>query len=63
VTLSYNVPGELIGNVFQNLRIYGTGSNLAYFNDYTGYSPENGGIDSGRFPLPVSYTLGVNLSF
>jgi hypothetical protein len=63
VTLSYNVPGKLVYNFFQNLRVYATGSNLAYFNKYSGHSPENGGVDNGTFPLPISYTLGLNLSF
>lgn len=65
VTLSYNLPGDELfgGGLFQKIRVYATGSNLAYFNDYTGNSPEEGGIDSGRYPLPISYTLGLNLNF
>lgn len=64
VTLSYNLPGDIFNNnLFQNLRLYATGGNLAYFNDYTGNSPENGGVDTGRYPLPVTYTLGLNVTF
>ena len=63
VTLSYNLPGDIIGQYFKNLRVYATGGNLAYFNSYSGNSPENGGIDTGRYPLPKTYTLGVNLTF
>jgi hypothetical protein len=51
--------------VFQNIRLYITGANLAYFNGFSGSSPEvtSGGIDSGRFPLPRTYTLGLNVTF
>jgi len=42
-----------------------TGSNLAYFNKFSGSSPEESGdgIDYGRFPLPRTYTLGLSLTF
>ncbi|UJH92951.1 SusC/RagA family TonB-linked outer membrane protein [Antarcticibacterium sp. 1MA-6-2] len=63
VTLSYNLTGETLGEYFQNIRVYATGGNLAYFNDYTSNSPENGGIDDGRYPLPRTLTLGVNFTF
>jgi len=65
VTLSYNLDGAFANNIFQNVRVYLTGANLAYFNDFSGSSPEvaNGGIDSGRFPLPRTYTLGLNVTF
>ncbi|MCU4164442.1 SusC/RagA family TonB-linked outer membrane protein [Carboxylicivirga caseinilyticus] len=65
VTLSYNLSGAIANNVFQNIRLYVTGANLAYFNGFSGSSPEvtSGGIDSGRFPLPRTYTLGLNVTF
>jgi len=65
VTLSYNLDGAIANNVFQNVRLYLTGTNLAYFNGFSGSSPEvaNGGKDTGRFPLPRTYTLGLNVSF
>ncbi|MGQ7868634.1 SusC/RagA family TonB-linked outer membrane protein [Sunxiuqinia sp. sy24] len=65
VTLSYNFNEELLRNVFQNLRLYVTGSNLAYFNGFSGSSPEESGdgIDYGRFPLPRTITFGLNATF
>ncbi|WP_299576775.1 TonB-dependent receptor [uncultured Sunxiuqinia sp.] len=65
VTLSYDFNQELLRNVFQNLRLYVTGSNLAYFNGFSGSSPEESGdgIDYGRFPLPRTITFGLNATF
>jgi len=65
VTLSYNLDGEFINGLFKNVRFYLTGSNLAYFNGFSGSSPEEApdGIDYGRFPLPRTYTLGFNVNF
>lgn len=73
VTLSYNLNGKIANNVFDNIRLYVTGSNLAYFNGFSGSSPEEAvndpgrgmsrGIDMGRFPLPRTFTLGVNVTF
>jgi len=65
VTLSYDLQGKHVKNVFDNMRLYLTGSNLAYFNDFTGSSPEESGdgIDYGRFPLPRTITFGVNVTF
>ncbi|MFV0344736.1 MAG: SusC/RagA family TonB-linked outer membrane protein [Bacteroidales bacterium] len=65
VTLSYDLNGKIANNIFKNVRIYISGSNLAYFNGFSGSTPEesSSGIDSGRFPLPRTYTLGLNVNF
>ncbi|WP_346862681.1 TonB-dependent receptor [uncultured Draconibacterium sp.] len=65
VTLSYDLDGKIANNVFQNVRLYLSGSNLAIFNGFSGSSSEesSSGIDSGRFPLPRTYTLGLNVTF
>jgi hypothetical protein len=63
VTLSYNLPTTVLPRFFGSLRMYLTGANLVYFTKYTGYAPEGGGSDDGRYPLPRTYTLGVNVSF
>ncbi|WP_430809655.1 MULTISPECIES: SusC/RagA family TonB-linked outer membrane protein [unclassified Carboxylicivirga] len=73
VTLSYNLDGKIANDAFQNIRIYLTGTNLAYWNGFSGSSPEEAtnkswegmytGIDIGRFPLPRTFTLGVNVTF
>jgi TonB-linked SusC/RagA family outer membrane protein len=65
VTLSYNLDGKIAKNIFQNIRLYATGSNLAYFNNFSGSSPEEStsGLDTGRFPVPRTMTLGINVTF
>ena len=65
VTLSYDLKGADVNNLFKDLRLYVTGSNLAYFNKFSGSSPEESGdgIDYGRFPLPRTYTLGLSVTF
>jgi TonB-linked SusC/RagA family outer membrane protein len=63
VTLSYNIPQDLTKGVFKNASIYVTGSNLHYFKSYSGDSPEEGGSQQGNFPMPKTYTAGVNLTF
>ncbi len=65
VTLSYDLQGKQINNYFKNMRLFLTGSNLAIFNGFSGSSPEpiGGGVDSGRFPTPRTFTVGVNVTF
>lgn len=64
VTLAYNLPTEWMDRIgLSNVRLYFTGSNLYYFTNYRGLSPEDGGTDSGRYPVPRNYNLGVNVSF
>lgn len=65
ITLSYSVQGSRIKNIFKDMRLYLTGANLAYINKFTGSSPEESGdgIDYGRFPLPRTYTIGLNVTF
>jgi len=68
VTLSYNLDGKIVNGIFDNMRLYVTGANLAYLNSFSGSSPEevmgyNRGQDRGRFPLPKTVTFGVNVTF
>lgn len=73
VTLSYNIDPQIVNDFFKNIRIYVTGANLKYFNSFSGSSPEEAindpgrgmyrGQDRGRFPLPRTYTLGINATF
>ena len=73
LTLSYTIDKKFVKNIFKDARIYLTGSNLAYINGFSGSSPEEAvpdetnnwerGLDRGRFPLPRTYTLGINLTF
>ncbi|MFK5972860.1 MAG: TonB-dependent receptor [Flavobacteriaceae bacterium] len=63
VTLSYNVPTEYFKNVVKGLRIYLTGTNLHYFKSMSGDTPEIGGVQYGAFPVPKTYTIGLNVTF
>ena len=47
-----------------SIQVYLTGQNLAYFTkEYTGTSPESGGVDIGKYPLPRTYIMGLQVSF
>jgi len=61
VTLSYDLPKGTIKSI-NGLRLYFTGSNLAYFTKYSGDTPEKGGFQGGKFPTPVTYTVGLNIT-
>ena len=64
LTLSYQFPKLLVSKLrLSSVRINLTGQNLAYFTKYAGSSPELGGVDSGRYPLPKSFILGLQVSF
>ncbi|WBL23109.1 SusC/RagA family TonB-linked outer membrane protein [Zunongwangia sp. HRR-M8] len=73
VTLGYNLPTNAISQInLSRLRIYVGAQNLYTLTDYSGYDPEVGsinqnsllmGIDNGRYPSPVTYTMGLNLEF
>ncbi len=62
LTLSYDLPSQLYNKVFDNVRIFFTGTNLfvlSGFNKY--YDPE---IEGGNaFPVLRSYSFGVNVKF
>lgn len=63
VTLSYDVPTTAFNDKIQALSLYLTGSNLYYFKGYSGNSPEEGGYQAGEFPMPITLTFGLNLTF
>lgn len=63
LTLNYSIPKDFTKGVFKNVNIYATGSNLHYFKSYSGDSPEEGGSQQGNFPMPRTYTAGINLTF
>jgi outer membrane receptor protein involved in Fe transport len=55
-----------------NARIYAGVQNLYTFTDYTAYNPETNarpdnslspGEDYASYPLPRTYTVGLNVSF
>lgn len=64
VTLAYNLPQSILRPLkIPSVRAYFTGTNLHYFTNYTGLNPEEGGTDSGRYPIPRSFLLGINVNF
>ena len=63
ITLSYNVPTEYFNDVIKRLSVYVTGSNLHYFKSVSGDTPEIGGVQYGAFPVPKTFTMGLNLTF
>ncbi|WP_339865397.1 TonB-dependent receptor [uncultured Algoriphagus sp.] len=72
VLLAYNFPlKKSKGNFLQSLRIYASGQNLLTFTDYSWWDPEVNskgsdnrlGIDHFSYPIPKSYTIGLNATF
>ncbi len=73
ITLSYDFPRELLSKIkVKGLNAYFNVSNVYTFTDYPGYDPEasqsgdsvtSAGYDSGVYPLPRVYTLGLKVSF
>jgi len=63
-TLAYNLPSSLLQRVkISRARINVTGHNLHYFTNFKGLNPEYGGRDSGRYPIPRSFIVGLNVTF
>ena len=70
IALGYNLPNTILGNTFQNVRVYVNAQNLITFTSYTGLDPEflNASIwershDGGAYPNPFGVTFGANLTF
>ncbi|WP_461139824.1 SusC/RagA family TonB-linked outer membrane protein [Spirosoma pomorum] len=65
VSLAYNFPSKLVSKVrATNLRLFLSAKNLYTFTDWPGTDPESGGTTKSSFyPMPRSYTLGLNLGF
>jgi TonB-linked SusC/RagA family outer membrane protein len=63
-SFSYTLPSSLLHKLpVKNVRFHLTGNNLYYFTGYTGVIPEEGGQDNGHYPIPRTYTLGLNVTF
>ena len=70
VNLGYNFPSSLLNRArIKSAKIYVNAQNLATFTKATGYSPEVGGsplrfgVDVNSYPVPSTYTIGLNLNF
>lgn len=63
IQLGYSLPTDLLHKIkLENLRFYLSGQNLftIHSKNYTGVDPENSGFG---YPIPTSYTFGLNLTF
>jgi TonB-linked SusC/RagA family outer membrane protein len=74
ISLGYHLPKAVIKRlrVVHSVRVYGSIQNLKTFTKYSGYDPEVGSfnqntglmnVDNGRYPVPRTMTVGVNLEF
>lgn len=77
VTLEYNIAPEMFGRVssyVQNARVYLSVDNVFVLSPYSGYDPEVNtnaqvglipatGIDYTNYPVPRTFTVGINLGF
>jgi TonB-linked SusC/RagA family outer membrane protein len=63
LTLSYSYMADWYRKIgIEGIRVNLTGNNLYYFTNFSGLSPEDGGANRGRFPVPRNIMLGINLS-
>jgi TonB-linked SusC/RagA family outer membrane protein len=70
VTFGYNFPLAMLERLkIRNAKVYVNAQNLFTFTKAPGYSPEVGGsaisfgVDDGVYPIPATYTIGLNLNF
>jgi TonB-linked SusC/RagA family outer membrane protein len=71
VMIAYNFSSGFLDRLnMKNAKVYVNAQNILTFTEATGYTPEVGGdrpvafgIDNGTYPLPATYSIGVNLSF
>ena len=71
ITLGYDMPRSVLDRLgLASMRVYGGVQNLITITDYTGYDPETKsgslaapGVDRGSFPVPRTFTFGINLSY
>ncbi len=70
VSLGYSFTSAFLERIhMKTAKVYLNAQNLFTFTKATGYSPEVGGspirfgVDNGVYPVPATYTLGINLNF
>ena len=62
LTLSYDLPKNMCYNkVFDNVRLFFTGTNLFVWSHFKYYDPELGG--GNDFPVMRSFNFGIDVSF
>jgi hypothetical protein len=73
ITLGYQIPAKYLSRTpITGLKVYAKAQNLYTFTNYSGYDPEVGafnqdallsGVDNGRYPMPRTFLVGLNLTF
>ncbi|MEO8239941.1 MAG: TonB-dependent receptor [Flavobacterium sp.] len=73
VSLSYDLPASIFEkSIFSRIKLYVNVQNLYTFTKYSGFDPALGnldqnitlsGIDLGRYPVPRTTSVGMNLEF
>ncbi|PIF30302.1 TonB-linked SusC/RagA family outer membrane protein [Flavobacterium sp. 9] len=73
VSLSYDLPSQIFKNsIISKVRLYVNVQNLYTWTKYSGFDPALGnldqnitlsGIDLGRYPVPRTTSMGLNLEF
>ncbi len=74
ISLGCTLPKDVFGkkSFFDQIRVYTILQNIYTFTNYSGYDPEVGslnqsalfkGVDFGRYPVPRTITLGLNVQF
>ncbi|MBE6250334.1 MAG: TonB-dependent receptor [Bacteroidales bacterium] len=66
ITLGYTFPSEWMKRIhLQSARILLSCENVVTLTRYSGFDPEVGinGIDNSRYPIPRTYSIGLNIQF
>ncbi len=62
VSLGYNLPRTVLGNVFSTVRVHADATNLFVISPYKGVDPETDAY-TAAYPYIRTFTLGVNVTF
>ncbi len=63
LTIGYNIPKKLAAKMYmENLKVYGSATNLLTFTNYTGFDPETGANPS-ILPSVKTFSAGVTVTF
>ena len=71
ISLGYFLPEDVLKSIgASSLKLYAKVDNVFTFTDYNGFDPTastgapiGGGIDLGFYPVPRTYTFGLNVQF
>ena len=66
VKVSYTLPKSLLAKqkTISNVKFYGQVENIHTWTKFTGFDPEDdNNIAQYEYPTPITYTMGINISF